>query len=242
MSTRERLASAVDAVTLRIATRKYLLFGPVTTYQNLPWCGITGARRASGSAARLQAMQRYLAENGKRASQVLDIGCNVGFFSLSFAEAGSVAYGVEMSPLNLRVATISSRRIKSRGGRFIPICMECSPDTVTSLPRADVTVCLSIWHHWVRHQGVTSATTCLRELWKRTDQVLFFDSGELEMPDYYGLPYQDEEPRAWLIRYLSDNLSGSIVDELGRFPAFGPKGNEASSSVERSLFAVRRTV
>src|SRR5690606_6431801 len=112
-------------------------------------------------------------------------------------------YGVEMDPLVLRVATIASQKVEG-DGQFVPVLMECTPKTVRKLPEVDTVICLSIWHHWVRHLGLESASEILRVLWSRARGALFFDTGEGEMPIYYNLPFSADNSAQWLHAYLSE--------------------------------------
>ncbi|RYE09067.1 MAG: hypothetical protein EOP22_10755 [Hyphomicrobiales bacterium] len=241
MSRREKLLSALDSLAFKISTRKYGLFGPTITYQDLPWSNIEGSRRAAGSRGRFEAMQGLLRAKNLEPRTVLDVGCNVGYFALSFAGQGSFSYGVEMDPLPLRTAVLSSKHIADRG-TFIPVALECTPQSVVLLPQCDVSICLSIWHHWVRHQGLSAATQILRELWAKTDGVLFFDTGENEMPPEYNLPFRDGDAVQWLSDYLRTELKGGSVSEIGRFAAFAPNHrNEEDAQLTRSLFAISRS-
>lgn len=240
MSIRENFLYALDRVAMRIATRKYLLLGPVIAYQNLPWSGITGARRAAGSEARLEAMLESLGDEGTFPGSVLDVGCNVGFFSLSMAQRGLIAFGVDMDATALRVATISSRDLGQNSGPFVPIHMACTPDSIPRLPDVDVVICLSVWHHWVRHSGLEIASANLIALWRKTKTAMFFDSGEREMPPHYNLPFGNKRPEEWLEQYLAELLPAANVRPLGRFSAFGPGDHESTANVSRTLFRVSR--
>ena len=185
---------------------------------------------------------KHLEAGSCKPRTVLDVGCNIGYFSLSFVERGAVSYGVEMESLALRTATIASRRIARERGCFVPVRLKCTPESVALLPDGDVTICLSIWHHWVRYMGLEAGTAILRSLWERTNHTLFFDTGENEMPGEYNLPFRHENATTWLAQYLADNLSGGVITDLGRFKAFSPGGHEATAHVSRTLFAVTRKV
>jgi SAM-dependent methyltransferase len=240
VSRREKFLYALDRVGIRIATRKYLFLGPNIAYQNLPWSGITGARRAAGSAARLEAMLEALRDEEAYPRSVLDIGCNVGYFSLSLAQRGLIAFGVDMDRTALRVATISSRDLGENSGTFVPIEMNCTPESIPLLPDVDIVICLSVWHHWVRHSGLAIASENLTKLWSKTKTALFFDSGESEMPSIYNLPFGDESPAKWLEQYLGELLPSAHVRALGRFAAFGPGDRETTANVSRTLFHISR--
>lgn len=235
---RETILRMADRLTLRMATRAFGLFGPPVTYQPLPWVGLEGGRRAVGSKNRLQAMLAYLERRALSPSVTLDVGANLGFFSLTFAERGAIAYAVEAEPLNVRIAQIASTRIESSSGAFVPIRLWCRPDTISRLPPSNVTLCLSIWHHWVRGFGLEGATSMLRELLGKTSDVLFFDTGENEMPDHYNLPFRDADARSWLQNYLRGFDEAVNVLSLGDFDAFMPDSDERSGNARRQLFAV----
>jgi len=237
MTIRATLLGLLDRLYLRLASRKYGLFGPITTYQPLPWLGLTGGRRARGCVRRLDAIRRQLDKAGIRPRTVLDVGANVGFFSLSFAEAGADAYAVEGEERNLRLGLMASKRLIPGSGSFVAIARWCDRENISALPSCDVTLCLSVWHHWVRHFGIDAATDMLKSLLARTKGVLFFDSGEREMPVSYGLPFGAEEPESWLQRYLG-SLGPVQVSCLGRFEAFEPGSTERAQAVSRQLFAV----
>jgi hypothetical protein len=237
MGNRELVFRALDRFVIRFASRRFGLFGPTITYQPLPWVGVPEGSRAVGSRRRKDAILGYLDERSAFPKVTLDVGANVGFFSLSFAERGAIAYAVEGEDLNARLADLAARRLNGKG-RIIIIRMWCDRENVCQLPNADVTLCLSIWHHWVRHAGLDAATAILTELLAKTSGTLFFDTGENEMPDSYGLPFKGQDAAAWLHQYLAALPGVRAVRCIGRYEAFAPSTTERTSNVLRHLFAV----
>ncbi len=71
---------------------------------------------------------------------------------------------------------------------FAPIPLRIDRETVDLLPESDITLCLSVWHHWVRRYGVEDATYILQAIVNKTRHLVFFDSGEEEMTARYSLP------------------------------------------------------
>lgn len=116
------------------------------------------------------------------------------------------------------------------------LVVEIDPGSVEILPSADVVVFLSLWHHFVRLHGLDAATAMLRSIWEHTRGVLFFDTGEDEMPEDWGLPRMEPDPETWLARFLAETCSGGTVVHLGRHAAADADGRPA----ERNLFAVVR--
>jgi hypothetical protein len=111
-----------------------------------------------------------------------------------------------------------------------------APETVGLLPEADVVIVLSVWHHFVRTNGLDDATMLMGRIWARTRCVLFFDTGESEMPASYNLPEMSPDSRTWLGRYLAGVCTNGEVRHLGVHAAFDADGEPAL----RNLFAIVR--
>jgi hypothetical protein len=93
-----------------------------------------------------------------------------------------------------------------------------------------------LWHHLVCRQGQDAATAVTAALWDKTGRVMFFDTGEDEMPESFGLPEMAPDARSWLEGYLRSTCRGGRVEHLGRHAAFDADGNPC----RRNLFAVVR--
>jgi hypothetical protein len=80
----------------------------------------------------------------------------------------------------------------------------------------------------------------LQQVWARAGKVMFFETGENEMPPEYGLPAMTPTPRAWLQQFLQRTCPASRIECLGEMKAFAPGGSETLAVVHRQLFAVIR--
>jgi SAM-dependent methyltransferase len=169
-------------------------------------------------------------------STALDVGANAGYFSLKLAELGAMVIAIEPDPGAFRTASLAVSRSQQRS-RVGTMRMEVRPDTIELLPSVDAVVVLSLWHHLVHEHGLAVASDLLRGLWERTAEVLFFDTGEREMPASYGLPDFEPTAREWLSAYLAGTCEGSRVEHLGVHGAFDADGRPA----QRNLFAVVRS-
>ena len=222
--------AAVDGVLDRIRFRVDTF--PFRVYQPLPWLGIERATRGTGTVSRLEAMVPVL--EAERVESVLDVGCNVGYYVLRLAEQGFRCVGVEDDPPAYRTALLAMRR--SRLENVGLQIMHVTPVSADLLPAADATLLLSTWHHFVRSFGFEGATEIVRQVWGRTERVLFFDTGADEMGDEYGLPPLEPDPRSWIERYLREHCQLSEILHLGEHDAFSPEGRP----VRRDLFAAVR--
>lgn len=231
---RERLDNLLDALRFRLDTfpRAWRWLRP-PDYHALPWVGLGTGQRESGTVSRWEAIEPLVGELEVR--NAIDVGCCDGGFVFRLAERGIPVIGIERDPRFLRMALYTRRKAGLFDASFL--AMEATRKTVASLPSADAVLFLALWHHLVREQGLAHATDVLRMLWRRTDRVLFFESGETEMPASWGLPRMPADPKAWLGRYLAETCEGGLVRHLGFHDALSPDHEPCL----RSLFAVVRT-
>lgn len=209
---------------------------PGLRYQPLPWIGFSDANRGAGTSQRWAAIKPVVAASGSRTA--LDIGCNVGFFCFALAEMGVAAVGVDAASKELRIAAFARRKLQASNVGFLSL--QVTPGNVALLPACDSVLLLSVWHHWVRCFGFAAATAMLREVWARAGKLMFFETGESEMPAEYGLPAMTPSPREWLESYLHDSCGPSRVECLGQMKAFAPGGSETVAVAQRHLFVVAR--
>jgi hypothetical protein len=203
-------------------------------YQPLPWVGIDRGRRGEGSWSRWSAIDAALdAYDDLRTAA--DLGANVGFFTVKLAQRGLATLAVENDDVAYRTALYSVRRADVPNVGVLALAL--TPETMDLLAPADVIVFLSLWHHFVREYGLLDATAMLRGIWERSKRVLFFETGENEMPDDYGLPAMEPDARTWLTNFLAETCEGSEIVHLGEHVAFDAEGAPA----RRNLFAVSRT-
>jgi SAM-dependent methyltransferase len=205
---------------------------PSFEYQPLPWLGKNHARRAAGVHTRWRAIESFI--DAHPVATALDIGCNVGYFSIQLATRGITTVGVEKSPKCYRLFLYAIRKLKlSNAGVLV---FDVQPSTVRLLPPADCVLFLSVWHHLVRTEGLAAAGDVLKGLWDKTGTALFFESGENELGAHWNLPPLDPSPDQFFSRYLTEQLDNARVEHLGQHDAFAPDG----SPCRRSLFACHR--
>ena len=207
-------------------------------YQPLPWLKNGGAQRAAGTISRFAAIEKFLKGEGTVPRVALDIGSHVGFFSLSLAKKGWLVYAVESNKERLYLSYILSHRIKAN---IVPLRLLINTDNVEYLPEADVTLCMSVWHHWVRRYGLEEATFILKAILRKTRRFLFFDAGEGEMSDTYKLPYGSEKASEFLSRYLNEFPNLEAVLNLGEHQAFSPPNEKGvRTQALRTLFCLKK--
>lgn len=164
----------------------------------------------------------------------LDVGCQNGFFSFLMAKRGLVTVGVEKDETSVRVC-----QTLAIANELLPVSflnMEVSVSTVRNLPGADVVLCLSIFHNWVRDLGFVEADRIMRIIARNTRSVLFFETGQSDQTEVgwaKELSFMGKNPEVWVEEYLK-NIGFKHVKKIGTF-----SGNNKHSS-ERALFVAHK--
>jgi hypothetical protein len=188
--------------------------------------------RASATASRWAAMEPVI--TALAPATAADIGCNAGWFTLQLGRMGVTTMGVEAHPPYYRAALTAMRRSGLRNVALMAV--ELGPDTMPLLPQTDCVLFLSVWHHIVRGFGLDAATDFLGGLWRHTNSVLFFETGEYDEfgATDFNLPPMPPDARSWLSAYLAETCEASEIVHLGEHVS-GP-----GSAATRNLFAIRR--
>ena len=224
LAPREPIDNAFDWIRFKIDSPGSLAYQPVagTSAKRL------SGGRGEGTTSRWNAMLPVAEECG--ATTAVDIGCNLGWFAINLGLRGIRSIGVEGHPPAYRSATYLAR--KSGAENVSILAMSVTAENASLVPHADAMLCLSVWHHFVRHQGMPAADTILSQLWTSTQKVLFFETGEVDMPPVYKLPEMTPNPRQWITDYLEQRCPGGEVRHLGL--------HESAPTYSRNLFAVLR--
>lgn len=210
-------------------------------YHPLSRTGTEGRRRSErskGSRSRLEAIGETIRSESLSPRIALDIGSHIGFFAISLAKQGMLVHAVEAEWPRLLLSFLMARREKVI---LAPIALRIDRETVDLLPESDITLCLSVWHHWVRRYGVEDATYILQGILNRTRHLLFFNSGEEEMTARYSLPFGDESPDNFFLRYLQGLDGVDALLNLGSHQAISPPDQSGRRrDVLRTLYCLRK--
>jgi SAM-dependent methyltransferase len=113
-------------------TRKYRvansIYGGGRFYQSFSEIGIAGTRNIQERLS-IYNVRKYL----KPTDEVLDIGCNCGFFDLQLSEYVKSVYGMDIEPLFIEIANETKEYVGNTNATFV-----CD-DFYSSIRNADVT-------------------------------------------------------------------------------------------------------
>jgi len=121
---RARLDRALDRFRFELDRR------PALDYQPLPWLGLPTAARSAGVETRWTAIRDVVTAEG--VTSAVDIGCNLGYFTISLAEMGVSTLGIEMFPKTYRMFLYALQKLDIRGAAAM--YAELAPDSVWRIP------------------------------------------------------------------------------------------------------------
>ncbi len=179
------------------------------------------------SYGRLDAINRFLPENAQPTT--LDIGCNLGFFTFNMAKRGGFSIGIDYGRNEILAAKALSIRHSVNNIAFTQ--MEVTPENASLLPRADMVICLSIFHHWIRKLGKAESLRIMRGLAGSANKYFVFDTGQPNEENVEWskcLEFMNPDINAWAEDYLKA-LGFSKVVNLGNH-------RTSLSDVPRTLF------
>ncbi len=198
-------------------------------YQPLPWLNLSSEKRDASTFARWEAIEKSMATTSGSA---VDIGCNMGFFTFKLAEKGLLPFGIDIEP----GFAIYHDRIRQTTGLSSSFCAtEIDLDLMNGLPSFDVTIFLSVFHHWVKRYGYEDAKAMFSTLWRKTQKELFFETGEDKELRLIGVTGDVDE---WIANLLAEVCPDAKLERLGRFDK-GVHQREANKGT-RSLLRLYR--
>ncbi len=122
---------------------------------------------------RLQLMKNYLNNNNITTGQYIDVGSSYGWFIAQMQRSGFDAWGIERDPFAIRVGELAY------GNRAECVIRGDVAGVLQGLTkRYDVVSCFSVLHHFALGKAAEPPETLISLLGKRTEKVLFFETGQ----------------------------------------------------------------
>ena len=200
-------------------------------YRYQPRCGVDDQRAEAvrPTTARWEAIAPHLPTTGS----ALDVGCNNGFFTFKLAERGLLSLGVDTNTNAIATARLLGVRNDPPRAGFARL--DLTPRTAASLPGVDVVLCLSVFHHLVRHQGLEDATEVMAVLASKTRRLMVFETGqadEVSKSWWRELAFMGEDPQGWVGQFLT-GLGFERVQQIASFPGH-------KNAIERALVVAEK--
>lgn len=152
--------------------------------------------------ARWSFIRTHLEDSHQR---ILDVGCAEGFFVQAAAQLGIQALGIETN--KRRYDRCVKRFGDHENAEFEHLTV--TPDNVNDVPTVDVTLCLTVHHHWAGSFGAGPATQMLKSLAEKTDLLCYEPPGTMFLRKEN--PIRPDESISRYRAYL-ENLFGSAAE------------------------------
>lgn len=147
----------------------------------------------------------------------LDIGCNTGYFSSEISKLGIFTIGLESELKNVIVA-----ESQYSASNLIFKQFNLDKDSAKMLPKADIILFLSVFHHFVKNYGKDNAVLILKKLASKCNKQFFFETGQ---PDELGTKWSHkmefiEDINVWVHGFFISECGFKEVKCLGEFKTF----------------------
>jgi len=197
---------------LRVLAKLHIISTP---YHPLPWVNLRIKKNREKSIFdRWQCIEEQIQESR---SSVLDVGCNVGYYSISLARKGHYVVGVEGGWASVAIATCARDVLGVHNALFHRL--DLTPDNIDSLPSFDYVIMLAVFHHWCRSYGKEPGITMLKTLCRKVKKGIIFETGQ---PDTASRKYVDALPDMgddvleWLLNFFTAEGFNS-AESMGYF-------------------------
>ena len=146
---------------------------------------------------------KYVIEKYK-AETVMDIGCAEGFFLRKVAqEHGCFSLGVDMNNDRLKLGELT--RLYDEVENCATIKAKLNPRAIKRLPKMDVILCLSVVHHIIKSEGMSSALSFIKALVERANKAIIFEIGTSDEKSFIGrLPDMPNGQEFFVRKLLED--------------------------------------
>jgi len=164
----------------------------------------------------------------------MDIGCNIGFFTFRMAKHGGTCVGIDIGENEIRAARAIAENYRIPNVSFL--CNAITPESAEGLPKTDIVICMSVFHHWVRKSGFDQAALIMRTLADRCMHTMIFETGqhnETATDWWQELDFMGDDSEAWIVQFLQE-MGFDSVSQIGSF-------GTSLSDVKRGLFAAMKT-
>lgn len=213
---------------IRVQLFVQMKLGLLNTYAPdafLPRSAISKDERAS--YGRLDAINAFLSSDDKPTT--LDVGCNLGFFTFNMAKRGGFSIGIDYG----RNEILAAKALAAKHGleNIVFTQMEITPENASLLPKTDMVICLSIFHHWIRKLGEEKSFQIMKGLANSTNKYFVFDSGQPNEKnvEWNGfMEFMNPDIGEWAEAYFKE-LGFNRTVNLGEF-------RTSLSEVPRTLF------
>lgn len=171
----------------------------------------------------------------KSSKNLLDIACDAGFYSLKAAEEGLFTVGLDILEPSIQKANEIARRKKQEHIAFMKMSLDSS--NVSSLPKFDIILCLSVYQHLCRMFGEEDSRKMVAEIFTKCEKQLFFQIPSKKNKFGPDFPHDFRNDKVKIERYVND-----LFYEIGECSVklIGKKEEKPPTEPFRYLFLIEK--
>lgn len=154
---------------------------------------------------------------GEIRGSYLDVGSQLGYFVFRMSEKGFFSMGIESEKYACSYS--NSLKVINENENVAFINKSINNDNIKDIPSFDVVSILNVFHHLVYFLGFDNADIVMRELYNKTNKILFFETGEFEEKGQYWsdcLSFMGDDSSVWIHSYLLE-IGFSDVKKIDKF-------------------------
>ena len=216
---------------LRFTIQKKI--GVLKKYQPDPFTEDNSSESLRSCYDRLNKIYETLPDDRKNFSY-MDIGCHTGFFLFKLVDRlNGFGIGIDHGITEIMVANSTAKKNKIDNITFINY--ELNDKNIYSLPKIDVIIFLSVFHHFVRYFDEKRAVEMLKTICERCNKYLIFETGQPNEDSKWAheLKFMGEDFEKWVINNLR-NFGFDVISNCGQFET-------SVSTKKRTLFIAEKT-
>lgn len=158
----------------------------------------------------------------------LDLGSNLGFYSINIAKKFNVVVlGFEKFLQNVIKSNLEVQNQNLKNCFFFQ--NDINQNSIKNIPDSDITLVLSIFHHWVNQNGLDDTLKMMKEIISKNKKYIFFELCEDSLSNYINDEKDEKE------------LLGKIFNRQ-EVLYLGSNQIRNDSNIVRKLYLIKKTL
>ena len=192
----------------------YLKVLKLNSYQENYYFKSSNTKNIRDCNSRLKAIKQNINLN----FNILDLGCNNGFFLFKLLHPNSIGLGIDNDRNSIIIAKATANLKNIQNISFLNI--DINIEHINNIPNFNTVIFMSVFHHLVYNLGKDTAIKILEIICKKTDKNLIFDTGHINEGNFKwtdSIYFIGEDYEKWFRSFFLQNGFKNFT-VIGQFP------------------------